>query len=633
MRLYSIMMDFITADNYLSLQYFANKYEVSKRTIQGDIAYLLKMSSRKGYQLRLQRGSGYLLEVTNQSLLNDFMQLLSQNKQYDTKNRIENILAYIALQKDFISMDEVASYFDISKTLVKKEIEEVEKMAKSYDLDLEKKSHYGIRINKNTKKYKEMLVELYFNENEIVMKTFNEMLGDFQVIYKTLVQQFVDEKQNINYNELKNIYVWLQVTTIYSILTDTKSCTLKKDDSSSISRMAYDLKHWIELVYNVGIDCQSLQEIKDVIQKNVRFKDETLNLDQQLEKDIDIFLEDIDKNNQTDFRHDEQFKKHLLEHVSLLISRLHQKISYKNSILNEICIQYPMIFNIAIEFSKMLKTKYNVQVTHDEASFIATHFAGHLEKERQEKILRFNRVAIVCSSGGGSAYLLKLQLETIFKNCDVNTFSFLQMHELEEYEPDIIFTIMPLEQEFNVPIIYIHELLDKDDLNKIREFLEYDHIDKISLLETKTKVEELFKKEFFQIKHTDSYLQLIEDMAMEIETSGYGNKGYASQVLERESYMSTVFLNGIAIPHPIKLCALKNAISVCILEKPIYENQKEVKVVFMICLTSEDYSRYQDVTKLLYRLMNDEISLQRLTQTKSFEQMIVMLKELEAKNT
>lgn len=631
MRLYSILNDLVHADNYLNLQYFADKYDVSKRTIQNDIAYLLRMSSRKGYQLVLQRGKGYLLEITNQSLLDDFMDSLSQSKRFDQKNRIKNILAYISLQKDYISMEEIADYFDISKTSVKNDMNEVEELAKSYEVNLEKKSHYGVRIDKSSKKYKEMLVEFLFDENEIVTNRFQEILGDFQVIYKTLVQQFVEEKQNINYNELKNIYVWLQVVTVHAYLTESKSVSICESESDSISRMVWNLKHWIELVYAVGINHQSLEEIKDVIKKNVRIKDESLNLDDKLVTDIDEFLDYVDTTYHTEFKNDELFKKRLLSHVSLLMSRIHQKISYKNSLLNEICIQYPMIFNIAIEFANMLKKKYNVHVTHDEASFIATHFAGHLEEEKREKLLRFNRVAVVCSSGGGSAYLLKLQLSTIFVNVNVETFSFLEMKALEEYEPDIIFTIMPLEQEFNVPIIYIHELLDNEDLRRIREFLEYDHIDEISLLEPITKVDELFKKEFFEIRTATSYLSLIEEMADRIEQSGIGNVDYKKYVLERESYMSTIFMNGIAIPHPIKLCAKENVISVCLLKEPILENDKEVRMVFMISLTKKDYNRYQDVTKLLYRLMNDEQMIQRVGRVKVFEQLIVILKELEGK--
>ena len=69
----------------------------------------------------------------------------------------------------------------------------------------------------------------------------------------------------------------------------------------------------------------------------------------RLSQDIDEFLTEIDKSYCTDFASDKEFKKSLLMHVSLLIDRLHQKISYKNTLVNEICIQYPMIFNIAFD--------------------------------------------------------------------------------------------------------------------------------------------------------------------------------------------------------------------------------------------------------------------------------------------
>ena len=90
-----------------------------------------------------------------------------------------------------------------------------------------------------------------------------------------------------------------------------------------------------------------------------------------------------------------------------------------------------MLFNISIRFSNMLKEKYNVEVTNDEAGFIATHFAAHMEREKQNKLERFNRIAVICSSGGGSAYLIKLQIESIFKKANVEAFSFTQMEEVE----------------------------------------------------------------------------------------------------------------------------------------------------------------------------------------------------------
>lgn len=68
-----MMQDFMNKDDYCSLEYFIKKYDVSKRTIQNDISYLMRVAPRKGYQLHMKRGQGYLLEITNRQLLDDFL--------------------------------------------------------------------------------------------------------------------------------------------------------------------------------------------------------------------------------------------------------------------------------------------------------------------------------------------------------------------------------------------------------------------------------------------------------------------------------------------------------------------------------------------------------------------------------
>ena len=586
------------------------------------------MAPRKGYQLRQQRGIGYLLEVTNQDLFNEFVEKLEEENTLGTTNRVENMLAYIAVQKDYISMDYMSVYFQISKTSVKNNMKEIEELANQYKVNIEKKSHYGIRVDKETPAYKDMLVDLYFNKNIIIQETFKRYLKDFEV-YNFLFQQCNEEQQNINYSELKNVYIWIQALIVYAHLTEHDSYQGPWDMKDPISRMTWNMKEWIEETFEVKIDENNTKEFDAILRKNIRMKNPTVNLEGKLETDIDDFLKEVDEIYDANFREDKLFKQRLLDHVSLLISRFYQKISYKNTMLNEICIRHPMIFNIAILFSNMLKEKYNVTVTEDEAAFIAIHFAGHMEKEKKEKLSRFNLIAIVCSSGAGVAYLLKLQLESVFKKEEVETFSFLDLQNLEEFKPDIIFTIMPLEKEFNVPIIQINELLDKEDLLKIQKFLEYDHIEQLSLLDKTNDIDRVFNKNYFKVVKDTDYIELITKMADELQEKGIAELEYTNNVLERETYMSTIFFNGVAIPHPIQLCSKENVISVSILDRPIVKEDKEVKIVFMICLRQEDYNRYKDITKLFYRLMQDEQAVNKICQSRSFENMIVILKEME----
>ena len=629
MRLCHIMNDLLEAKDYLSLDHFIKTYEVSKRTIQNDLSYLMQMSSRKGYQLHMRRGRGYLLEVTNQELLNDFIKSLESDRLIDTKDRNKSIAVYLAMQSDYVSMDKVAETFQISKTSVKKEMREVEELLESFHLQLEKKSHYGIRLIGAAHDCKQMLADFFFENNPFLENAMQDILKDFAQVNSLLVNQIEKEDLNINYNELKNVIVWLQITVFYARIHVEKQMFMTSKPVNAIQRIAWKMKEMMEACFDIAISAESLQEMEVVLRLNVRAKQPTVSFSDQLRQDVDLFLLDIDKLYNTAFSEDQDFKESLLTHVSLLIERLHQKISYKNTLIKEICIRYPMIFNIAIRFSDMLKEKYNVEVTHDEAGFISTHFAAHMERERKSRILRFNRIGVVCSSGGGSAYLIKLQIESLFSQADVETFSFLQMDELERYHPDLIFTIMPLDRDFAAPVIYIKELLDDLDLMRIRQVLQYDNCDSLSIADANSYLYSIFDRHFFQIRKSDDYLALLQEMAQQIEESGYGGELYAQYVMERESYMSTIYMNGVCIPHPIEICANRNLISVCILEEPICYEDKQASIIFMVSLTKEDYEVHKDITKKLYQLMNDEKRLQRVLRNRTLEELLIVMKELD----
>lgn len=629
MRLCHIMNDLLEAKDYLSLDHFIKTYEVSKRTIQNDLSYLMQMSSRKGYQLHMRRGRGYLLEVTNRELLNDFIKSLESDRLIDTKDRNKSIAVYLAMQSDYVSMDKVAETFQISKTSVKKEMREVEELLESFHLQLEKKSHYGIRLIGAAHDCKQMLADFFFKNNPFLENAMQDILKDFAQVNSLLVNQIEKEDLNINYNELKNVIVWLQITVFYARIHVEKQMFMTSKPVNAIQRIAWKMKEMMEACFDIAISAESLQEMEVVLRLNVRAKQPTVSFSDQLRQDVDLFLLDIDKLYNTAFSEDQDFKESLLTHVSLLIERLHQKISYKNTLIKEICIRYPMIFNIAIRFSDMLKEKYNVEVTHDEAGFIATHFAAHMERERKSRILRFNRIGVVCSSGGGSAYLIKLQIESLFSQADVETFSFLQMDELERYHPDLIFTIMPLDRDFAAPVIYIKELLDDLDLMRIRQVLQYDNCDSLSIADANSYLYSIFDRHFFQIRKSDDYPALLQEMAQQIEESGYGGEHYAQYVMERESYMSTIYMNGVCIPHPIEICANRNLISVCILEEPICYEDKQASIIFMVSLTKEDYEVHKDITKKLYQLMNDEKRLQRVLRNRTLEELLIVMKELD----
>lgn len=630
-RIYHIMKDFQDSIEFLSVDYFTKKYKVSKRTIQNDITYLIHISSNKGFKLQQKRGVGYLLEILDEKKLDDFMKSIDYDEALEVKDRIKSILAYLSMEIGFTTMDKIAEVFEVSKSLVKKDIKEVEKLAEDYDLKLVKKSHYGIYIDGSIKQKKNIIINFIFDENKLVIDELGKIIEDetYRKIENKLITELKNSNLNINYNELRYITAWLMITIYLNIKLKTSIITLKEDDDVYF-KICSSVINKISEIYKVGFKHEEALEFMELIKSNVRIREfEKPVSTNNLEKDIDDFLEKIDKEYHKDFKSDENFKQMLLTHVSLLIQRLNRKKSYKNSLIDEICIKYPMTFNIAIKFCEMLSENYHVETTRDEMGFLATYFAFHMEKETNSKMNRFSRIAVVCSSGGGSAYIIKLKLETLFDNAEIKAFSFLDIEEIEKFMPDLIFTIkdLDLDLNFKAPVIYIKELLDDMDILRIKQVLSFDQYDKFSLEENKDLYyTSLYKKDYFEIieGHIE-YRKILEDMSQKIENSGYGGENYSQYVMQREDYLSTIYLNGVALPHPIQMCARKNLISVAILKEPCIYEGKEVRIIFMVSLTKDGYELLKDVTKKLYEIMNKDELVEELCTAKSYEQFMAVL--------
>lgn len=632
MRIYMIMNDLIKRNNYISIDYFVQKYSVSKRTIQSDLSYLMRISPRKGFTIHSKRGLGYLLEITNEDLFEEFMSTLNEGISFNMKERPSLILAYLAIQNNYISMDSIAEVFRVSKTLIKNDMKDVEKLAKTYHFELERKSHYGIRLIFDISSLKRYLFEEYSNQNVFVQTAVNDVVKDFNDIEQKLIKQLSKEGLKINYNELLNVSEYLKIIVYTAKLKNEDKEGFVFDETDSLHRIVEYLVSILEKKYSIYLNNVSVKDAIDVLKKNIKREIGNVSFTEFLEEDIDLFLKKIDETYNTKFLEDQDFKRMLLVHVSLLIDRLHKKISYRNPLANELNITYPMMFNIALQFCGMLTDKYNVNVSFDEIGFVAMHFATHMEKEKQVKLLSYNRIGIVCSSGGGSAYMIKIQIESIFPTADVRTFSFLQQEELQAYKPDLIFTVMPLLEEINAPIIYIKELLDDKDLIKIKQILQCEDYDPYTLVNDNPVYYSFFSKEFFKVVEADNYEELLKTLGNELEIKGYGKAGFTDLVLERESYVSTVYLNGVCIPHPIETDALENIISVAVLKKPFIEKGKEVKIVFMICLKKDQIEMYKLITKKLYSLMQKSTYVDALTNVSSFEEMMSIMKEIGGGN-
>lgn len=617
MRELDIVNDLVETCDYLSMEYFINKYSISKRTLQNVFSQITNDGKTKGFHLIQKRGRGYLLEVVDNNKFDKFIDELNQISN-GPKVNVENIVGYIALHDNYITIDKLIDVFETSRSLIKGYKDEVDTYLSKYNLKMDRKAHYGIKIANSFIEHRNLLVDLYIKKNPIIKEAIDiNIENNFKDVENALINKLKIEDLNINYTELSEILAWLKVTIYINLDSNTP---IDSGDNMEIVDV-------IQEKFAIGIGKSDSEELFKLIKKKSRnnnYNDEKL---KNITSDINGFLIEIDKDNNTSFNADEDFNKLLVTHIASLINRSHFKISYTNPIIDELSIKYPMVFNMAISLGTMLENKYEIKLTRDEIGFIVTYFAVYMEKEIIYKLRKYNRIAIVCSSGGGSAYLIKLKLASLFELSNIKTFSILEMDELEGFNPDIIFSITELTTSLKVPLIYIKELLDDYDILNIKQLIMFGKREQSFISKAKEYyVERFFDSNYFQVSEIDDdYIKCLEDMSIKIESSGIGGDNYSDFVLRREAFSPTIYLNGVAIPHPIEMKGNKDLVSVKILKKPIIYKDKKVSIIFMVSLQKSSLELHKEITKDLFEIMTDVELVQAILKVTSFKEFIALI--------
>ena len=144
-------------------------------------------------------------------------------------------------------------------------------------------------------------------------------------------------------------------------------------------------------------------------------------------------------------------------------------------------------------------------------------------------------------------------------------------------------------------------------------------------MDSNEKFIDMISSDYFSINEFEDYEQLLHLVARKIETS-MNIRGYENSILERDNYVSTVYENGVAIPHPMNMNSSENIISVTLLPKPILYKQKKIKVVFMLALKSGQVELHQYLSKKLYGLMQHRSLVNELSKCQNFQEFIKLIK-------
>jgi lichenan operon transcriptional antiterminator len=334
-----------------------------------------------------------------------------------------------------------------------------------------------------------------------------------------------------------------------------------------------------------------------------------------LTKFVDDILEKVHQLYRIDFSTDEQFKNYLTLHLSGLYTRGTQGRYLTNPLIEEMKGKFPFIYNISVYVAALVQEELAIIFPDDEIAYIALHFLSASETLNRGKK---KKVVVVCPYGIASQRIIQKKLSKItdYTIEIVKFVSALQMSLCDDADIDLIITSESLEKNSKTPIFKYSSFLTDEDIVQIEKiFLRQE--------KTLTVLDTFFKRElFFPNMNFETRKEVIAFLCEQLSDKNYCEPDYYEKVWKREMLSSTSYGNYFAIPHAIKRCAKRNAVSICCLDKAIDWDGKKVKLVLLLSLKEEREDMFEELFVQLVDMLDEVRFVKKLSRQQSFESFI-----------
>ena len=640
MREYTILNILHTSSLPVKMSALMDQLGVGERTIRGMIRSLDDAGKKHGFTIKTVRNQGFLLQIEDQE---QFLAYLDHGRRLrntvivDSPSSRQQYIAYCLLQSSsYKSMEQIAEQMGISRTTLISDLKQVEQNIAAFELRLQRRPHYGVRITGDEKNIRKAFSHFVLQSHQVLEQNgdFHQFSCKFKAYEKELksyLLQILKEKSlSISDVFLNNIVTHLFIL-LYRISKSNyivEGQPVLKASEQLYHDIAEKIASWVEQHEGISIprdeiDYLALHISGKTVAENIGETDK-----HELREGIRTILHRLDQEFLTEFTMDTELQQSLLMHMLPLLKRLYYNLQLGNPLVEDVYSEYANVFVISFRFAEIIEEQYGFKMSRDEVGYVALHFATHLERKKQQNLEQFKRIAVICSTGAGSAHLIRLKLEAVFPRASVVTASIAELENMLSRPVDLILTTVPL--SINVqekPVIHIKSLLDDQEIQRIREILSLS-IDSSRPSYKLTDFKDLFNEDLFHLAGQDQYMDLLEERCQEIVAKRYATDDFPRQVLLREQKFTTIYKNGVAGPHPMRMSAIRNCINVTLLKKPILFENRIVQCIFIINLQPGQLFLHKEISKLLLTLMENDEVRNRIMASTSFEQFIREIENL-----
>lgn len=631
------------SSEFLSSSYLAEKTGVSDRTVRSDLEIIKYYLKPFNAEVLSERGKGYFLPKQ----LPKELKLIVEQDEEIFNDDICNILLMLLDSKNAVDLEDMCDELYVSRSTLDRRLKDISRILSVWGIKLEL-----VRLNQTvalagSEREKRTLFNLVVTRTKAGLSLNISSYEQFfePGVINNIKDIVIDELNNkkLILPDLGIIGVTLHIAI--ALKRAQMGCYIAKNDekikSSLVGRsewnVAVDVLKKVGDMYGINFNINEVEDVASRISYRRVFITEGLSKDELFENVdkfylniVDSILYEIKKEFLLDLTNDEELFIGLAYHLKTLSGRygIIHDIRYLNPLLDDIRDKYPFVFELAVFARQRLIKMMGFELFENEISYIALYLGAAIEKLKHMDRRLTLKVAVVCHTGYSNSRFLTAKLESMFSDSiDIlGPYSSLNYEKIISENPDIILTTTELDENaFNVPVVSVVPLLDKNDVIKLKKIFF-----KLSKKQSSKNFsyEDFFDKNYFYpgMELSDRE-EIITYMANRLSEGGVVFHNFLDLTFEREKLSTTVMQNGIAFPHPIEPCAFRSVISVATLKKPVIWHERSVSIVFLMAIKKGDQKYLRDFYELTVDLSDDCMLVERLISALNYNDFMKIINE------
>ncbi len=613
-------------DAYISTGEIMGRIPNSEKTLRTRMKALDEMLQAHGARVQSKRGAGYCLVVENREQFEEWSRYPYQEKGMtlpdNGTDRVTYILSVLFNRDGYIKREELAEFLCVSEKTISTDIRQAEFILKQYDLQIERRPSYGMRILGDEFKKRQCILNqlILMNPSDLFRKELEERKAE--TVGRIIKEVTAEYHMNIPELPFQNLIYYLLVTE-HRIrygweITGEECVGWKKEvgiyqvskailDGLKRERILTDYREGE--VYLTSLFLWGNRVVENQYQTTVNYV-----IPARVEELAGNMIRAVYEEFQIDFRGDLNLRMCLINHLASLDVRMRHGIHITNPHLQEIREKYFFAYLIAEQASCVVNDYYGKAVPEDEIGFFALLFAMKLKEDPEKRKMN---ILLFCATGKIGSQFLKFRLEEEFREY-INEIDMRSIYEIESIDflkYDYVFTTLPIDRPVPVPILMIHDFFDSAEILKIHQ--------EITKHKDTGEIQNFYRRDlFFPEVPGETREEVLKWMCAQITRRTRNTETMEELVLERERLGGTDFGNLAAMPHPLRKVSDENLVSVGILNTPILWEKNKVQLVILASVSQTRSGIVQKFISRTSHLLLNEEAVKRILQEKSYEQLI-----------